>query len=74
MTTEIGFTTEALAILEAAIARGVRKVKYTDKEVTYHSLSEMMSLRNLMRRELGLSGKTTRLYAKHSKGLIDNVD
>lgn len=69
-TTEIGFTLEQLAALEAAIARGARKVKYSDKEVTYQTLSEMLQLRDLIRRELGLAAKSKRLMAEFDKGLV----
>lgn len=51
-----GFTQEKLDALENAIAEGVLKVKYQDKEVQYRSLDEMLRLRDLMRREMGLIG------------------
>lgn len=64
-----GFSTAALAALEAAIAQGVLRVKYTDKEVQYRSLSEMMQVRDLIRRELGIvSNEGTRVLAKFSRG------
>lgn len=65
------FTSEQLAALEKAIAEGVYKVKYQDKEVEYRSLSEMITLRNLMRRELGLINKdgTDRRVAVYKSGL-----
>lgn len=50
------FTQEALDALEEAIAHGALRVKYTDKEVTYRSLADMLQLRDLMRRCLGLTG------------------
>jgi hypothetical protein len=66
------FTLAQYEALTAAIAQGVRTVKYTDKEITYHSLSEMLNLRNLMARELGLSAKNTRVLGSFSKGLNCN--
>lgn len=48
------FTQADLSALNNAIKQGVFKVKYTDKEVTYRSLKEMIELRNLMKMELGL--------------------
>lgn len=72
------FTAENLLLLEQSIIEGVRVVKYTDKEVEYRSLDEMMQIRNLMRAKLGLKkcggqglfgGR--RLTAKTSKGLDD---
>jgi len=78
MAIKTAFTEENLALLEQAIVDGVKKVKYTDKEVEYRSLDEMMKIRNLMRKELcqNKSSKTEtglfggrRINAKHSKGL-----
>lgn len=66
----VGFTSENLAILEEAIAAGARKVKYTDKEITYHSLDDMLRIRDLMRKQLGIvSGSGAVRYAETSKGL-----
>ena len=73
------FTQEKLDALECAIAEGVKKVKYSDKEVEYRSIDEMLRVRDLMMRKLG---KTTtcgkqglfggrRINAEHSKGLDD---
>lgn len=64
------FTEKQLADLEVAISQGVLKVKYTDKEVTYRSIDEMMRLRYVMRRALGLiSSASTRIYYEHDKDL-----
>lgn len=49
-----GFTFADLTALEKAIAEGVRRVKYTDKEIEYRSLDEMMKARALMRDALGV--------------------
>lgn len=76
-TYESGFTFERLEALEAAIAEGVTRVKYTDKEIEYRSLDDMMKARDLMRRKLGLKKACgspglfggRRLKAVHSKGL-----
>lgn len=77
-TFETGFTFERLQLLEEAIADGARIVKYTDKEVEYRSLDEMLKARDLMRRKLGLKSKCgngmfggRRITGKHSKGLDD---
>ena len=78
MALKTAFTEENLSLLEQAIVDGVKKVKYTDKEVEYRSLEEMMKIRNLMRKELckGSSSETSkglfggrRINAKHNKGL-----
>lgn len=68
---------ERLEALEAAIADGVLKVKYTDKEIEYRSLDDMLKARDLIRKKLGLKkdcGGTglfggRRIIARHSKGL-----
>lgn len=71
MAVTTAFTADNLLALEDAIVKGVRRVKYTDKEVEYRSLEEMLQLRNLMRKELGVgaSGAGARLLGKFSKGL-----
>lgn len=64
------WTTEQLQAIEKALAEGVRRVKYQDKEVEYRSLEEMMTLRDAMRRDLGLvpSG-SFRTVGVYSSGL-----
>lgn len=73
------FTLDQLKSLESAIADGALKVKYSDKEVEYRSLEEMLKIRDIMKNDLGLNkpcckksrglfgGK--RLHMEHSKGL-----
>ena len=77
MALKSAFTIENLELLEQAIVEGVKRVKYSDKEVEYRSLDEMIKLRNMMKKELcqntsktdkGLFGGR-RINAKHSKGL-----
>lgn len=68
------FTAKDLRDIEAAIAKGVKSVKYTDKEVTYRSVSEMLQVRDLMRQCLGIGTNAdgtrgTRRVACHGKGL-----
>ena len=46
------YTIEQLTALEKAIAEGVKRVKYQDKEVEYRSLEEMFTLANTMRAAL----------------------
>lgn len=68
---------EKLEALESAIADGVLSVKYSDKEITYRSLDDMLKARELMRRKLGLKKSCgdaglfggRRIIGKHSKGL-----
>jgi hypothetical protein len=64
------WTTDDLATLEKAIAQGALRVKYGDKEVEYRSLSEMMRLVDLMRKDLGIASQNSgRKFAEFSKGL-----
>lgn len=67
----MAYTSQQLEALESAIAQGVTKVKYADKEVEYRSLDDMIRLRNIMRQELGMSGgiASRRTLAEFSKGL-----
>lgn len=46
------WTSEQLRVLSEAIASGVQTVRYADRTVTYHSLKEMLDLRDRMVREL----------------------
>lgn len=63
------FTLENLEALNEAIATGTRRVRYSDKEVEYRTLREMLDLRDLMRRELGLIPPTVRIHPNHKKNL-----
>lgn len=57
------YTLEMYNALCAAIAQGARRVKYSDKEVEYMSLAEMLSIKDLMEQELGLGQ-----YATNAQG------
>lgn len=73
----MAFTQDKLDALEEAIADGALKVKYSDKEIEYRSLKEMLKIRDIMRKALGVDiscgssglfgGK--RIVITHSKGL-----
>lgn len=78
-----GFTLERLQALEEAIAKGEQRVKYSDKEIEYRSIEEMLKVRDLMRRNLGLKTVSrrhkglfggVRLKPTHSKGLLKGLD
>jgi hypothetical protein len=51
----MAFTNDQLSALETAIAQGALSVQYADRRVTYHTMDEMLRLRNQMRSELGLN-------------------
>ena len=60
------YTAEDLANLEAAIKKGVTRVRIGDQEVQYQSLSDMRKLASRMRRDIA---KTPRVYrARPSRG------
>lgn len=63
------WTLENLYKLEEAIIQGALIVKYSDKTIEYRSLDEMLKIRDIIKKQLGLVGKTTRLKAEFSKGL-----
>ena len=64
-----GFNKEDLFQLEQAIAKGVRTVSYTDRSVTYHSMDEMIRLREYIARKLGIERPQLRFVAQYEKGL-----
>lgn len=55
------FSQAGLDAIEEAIAGGYLKVRYDDKEVTYHSLNELLRVRELIRSRLG-GGTARRRY------------
>jgi hypothetical protein len=76
----IAYSKANLLALQKAIVDGVRRVKYTDKEVEYRSLDDMLKIEKKLKAELGLdtqcgSGKGLfggrRIVGRHSKGLDD---
>lgn len=79
--TSIAYTKENLLALQKAIVEGVRRVKYTDKEVEYRSLDDMLKIEEKLKCELGLSNETAgkgkglfggrRIIGRHTKGLDD---
>ncbi|MFP4209578.1 MAG: phage head-tail joining protein [Wenzhouxiangella sp.] len=64
MTTQTDY--EALV---RAINSGHRQVRFGDRTVEYRSLEEMMRVRDLMARELGLVRRKNRVFTSFSKGL-----
>jgi hypothetical protein len=65
------WTIEDLKAIEAAIAKGVEKVKYVDKEVTYRSLSEMKEIRDMIAAQVcpAKNSRQGRTVAATNKGL-----
>lgn len=75
------FTVKRLEALEEAIASGELTVKYSDKEITYRSLDDMLKARTIMMRVLGLRKSPrnpglfggSRVKGVHSKGLTKKI-
>lgn len=70
----MAFTTEQLTALETAMASGQLSVRFNNKEIRCQSTSEMISLRDRMRSELGITQADTRTRSRAinfvtSKGL-----
>lgn len=64
------FTQENLTAIEQAIATGATDVYYGDKRVAYRSLDDMMRIRDLIRKELGMNKAGNRIrYPDFNKGL-----
>ena len=54
----MAFTQSQLDALEAAIASGSVEVRTGDKSVRYHSLDEMIKLRDVIRNQLNADAQT----------------
>jgi len=70
--TGTSWTNEQLVALETAIAEGVRRVKYADKEVEYRTLEEMLTLANTMRASISPdtgAGGSRRTVGVYGSGL-----
>lgn len=66
--TEAAFTAEDLLALDRAIAKGVKIVKYTDKEITYRTLEEMLQIRDFMNSCINGTKRGLKTFAQTSKG------
>lgn len=66
----MAWTTTDLDAIEKAIVNGTTIVKYADKSVTYRSIDELIRIRDLIKKELGMTNAASgRVYSSHSKGL-----
>lgn len=66
----MAFTQSQLDAIERAIVSGSRRVKFEDREVEFKSTTELLRIRDLIQRELGITsdaGRTTR--AQYDKDL-----
>jgi hypothetical protein len=70
----MAFTLGQLEAIDEAITSGSMSVSYNGKSVTYRSLDDMLRIRGIISRQLGLTtGRSNTLLAGHSKG-IDEPD
>lgn len=66
----MAFTLGQLEAIDEAITAGALSVSYNGKSVTYRSLDDMLRIRGIISRQLGLtSGRSNTLLAAHSKGI-----
>ncbi len=66
----MAFTVTTLNDLEKAIGSGARRIQYQDREVDLRTQKDMLALRRLIRKDLGLDQpKSRRLGSSYSKGL-----
>jgi len=63
------FTLEQLNDLTEAISKGVKRIKYEDKDLTFQSIDEMLKLKIEMEIDLGLKKRGQKLLAEFDKGL-----
>lgn len=65
----MSWTNADLDRLNTAIASGARRVRYSDHEVEYRSMDEMLMARSLIERELSQDISRGHSVYKTSKGL-----
>lgn len=66
----MAYTSQQIEVLEEAIATGALTVKYADKWITYRSLSEMKSILDTMKQEVGgYSSPVRRKFVGYSSGI-----
>ena len=62
------WTLSYLDALEEAIATGATSVSYEGKSISYRSLDDMLRIRGILRRTLGISTAPATLQAIHVSG------
>jgi hypothetical protein len=67
--------TEAdIAALEASIKKGVRTVQYQSGSVTYSSTAELLTLLDIMKREVAARATSRAWWPASSQGLFGGCD
>lgn len=69
MPTPTSWTQADLDAIETAIKSGVSRVKYSDREVQYRSIDELRAIRDQIRRSLGQTDASGRIFTNFCKGL-----
>lgn len=69
----MAYTQQDLDALNEAIAMGVQSVRYSDRTVNFHSLDEMLRLKNLMQAEIdeaatGVTKRRRRTFLVYQSG------
>jgi hypothetical protein len=67
----MAFTQTQLDALETAIAAGTLEVSVGDKKVRYHSLDEMIRLRDLIKNQLATDAQTPKSRASFATFMKD---
>ena len=62
------WTQTDLDALEGAIKSGITHVQFADRSVTYRSLDDMLKLRDIIQKELGLTTSNQTHYSMFRKG------
>lgn len=66
----MAFQQSDLDAIEKAIASGALTVKFSDKEVTYRTMDDLMKARDLIRKKLGQANPNDqRYFTNFGKGL-----
>jgi hypothetical protein len=65
----MAFTQTQLDALEAALATGQLEVEFEGSRLKYRSTAEMLRLRDVIRKQLGLVGTGQRMYGTFTDGL-----
>jgi len=71
----MAFTLSQLYAIEDGIASGSTTVSYDGKSVSYRSLDEMLRIRNILLRALGLvPSSSATVLAAHDRGFVGTND
>ncbi len=64
------WTTEHLEAIEEAIGTGALRVQYNDRTVVYRSQEQLERTREIIRRALGLTKRSSAVLCESSKGTV----